>query len=72
MKPRLILHIGHPKTGTTTLQHFLQVNIDEIRKQGVLVANDQLEFPLEGEINDTPLWLINELTKEIKTGKTVV
>lgn len=35
-KPRLILHIGHPKTGTTSLQNYLLNNSSELLKVGYL------------------------------------
>ncbi len=35
--PRLFLHIGHPKTGTTSIQTFLLENRDVLRRQGILV-----------------------------------
>ncbi|MFO7534657.1 MAG: hypothetical protein R6X19_03070 [Kiritimatiellia bacterium] len=35
-KPRLFLHIGHPKTGTTSIQTFLLANRQTLRAQGVL------------------------------------
>lgn len=34
--PRLILHIGFQKTGTSSLQHFLRINRDALLKQGIL------------------------------------
>ena len=36
VKPDLILHIGMPKTGTTTIQHFLRINYDILLQGGVL------------------------------------
>lgn len=35
-KPKLILHIGHPKTGTTSLQNYLLKNSSELLKIGYL------------------------------------
>jgi hypothetical protein len=35
-KPRLLLHIGHPKTGTTSIQTFLLANRTALRRHGVL------------------------------------
>ena len=35
-KPKLILHIGHGKTGTTSLQHYLYQNAADILKLGYL------------------------------------
>lgn len=36
MKPRCILHMGTPKTGSTSLQHFLRQNEKALLRQGVL------------------------------------
>lgn len=33
--PRLLVHIGSPKTGSTAIQYFLQQNADALRAQGV-------------------------------------
>jgi len=35
MKPTLILHIGYPKTGSTSLQHFMADNRSALLAQGV-------------------------------------
>ncbi len=35
-KSRLFLHIGHPKTGTTSIQNFLLANRTALRKDGIL------------------------------------
>jgi hypothetical protein len=37
--PRLFLHIGHPKTGTTSIQTFLLENRAALRREGVLVPH---------------------------------
>ena len=34
---KAILHIGMPKTGTTTIQHFLEVNRKTLKKQSIFV-----------------------------------
>lgn len=36
IKPDLILHIGMPKTGTTTIQHFLRINHGILLQGGIL------------------------------------
>jgi hypothetical protein len=36
-RPRLYIHIGHPKTGTTSIQTFLLENRDALRAEGILV-----------------------------------
>ncbi|WP_013334583.1 hypothetical protein [Gloeothece verrucosa] len=44
---KLYLHIGTPKTGTSTLQHFLTVKRQELLKEGFL-------YPLAGTIDFDP------------------
>ncbi len=46
---RLILHIGRPKTGTTSLQHFLYLNRDCLSASGFLLF-DRLGMPNNIEI----------------------
>jgi hypothetical protein len=41
-KTRLFLHIGHPKTGTTSIQTFLLANRPALRKMGVLYPDTGL------------------------------
>lgn len=40
MQKKLFLHVGPPKTGTTTLQHFLAANRDQLFEAGIV-------YPLE-------------------------
>ena len=44
MRPRLVLHVGYPKTGTTSLQHFCVVN-------DTLLRRHELLYPRTGRIN---------------------
>jgi len=52
----LILHIGLPKTGTSTLQHYLAQNAEALRTQGVIypkagrggIAHHELAFACRG------------------------
>lgn len=55
MRPRLFLHIGHSKVGSSTVQAFLARNIDKVREQGFLVANEDGTFPATGPCNANPL-----------------
>ena len=34
--PRLVLHAGLPKTGSTSIQRFLDVNAEALSEQGVM------------------------------------
>ncbi|ACK69981.1 hypothetical protein PCC7424_1541 [Gloeothece citriformis PCC 7424] len=49
---KLYLHIGTPKTGTTSIQHFLTVKREELLEQGFL-------YPVSGTINHEPGKLMN-------------
>lgn len=49
-RPKLFLHIGHGKVASSTIQAALQANIDVLRSQGFLVADDQLRFPVAGPV----------------------
>lgn len=59
-KPRLYLHIGLPKTATTTIQTFLSDNRAQLREQGILypqagisgVAHHQFGAAFEGLARD--------------------
>lgn len=46
MKTRLYLHIGHPKTGTTSIQNYLLQNEPLLRARGYL-------YPMAGRRHDT-------------------
>lgn len=37
---KLLLHVGRPKTGTTSLQQFFRVNLDALRESGYLLFDD--------------------------------
>ncbi len=43
-KPRLYLHIGHPKTGTTSIQSCLLANRNALRQAGILVPETGFEM----------------------------
>ena len=61
MRPILFIHIGHSKTGTTTIQRSLQIHADLLRKHGLLLADGQLEFPLDGPVKHHPLGPIQKM-----------
>lgn len=48
---KLILHIGHGKTGSTYLQSFLSLNIRNLKKKGVTYLNpDDIEVAKKGHV----------------------
>ena len=44
MKPRLVVHIGAPKTGTTYLQSLMWANKAHLMKAGTLLPGDRQQF----------------------------
>jgi len=50
MKKTVYLHVGSPKTGTTSLQVFLEKNSDHLVKQGFFVPPYNLELPGHHEL----------------------
>lgn len=51
---RVILHIGTEKTGTTSIQHFMQANRRQLREKGII-------YPHIGSRDDAHYDLVNEL-----------
>lgn len=64
MRPRMFLHIGHSKVGSSSLQAFLSRNIDQVRKQGFLVANGDGTFPKSGPCDANPLDVLQSARDE--------
>lgn len=60
-RPLLYVHIGHGKTGSTTLQQTLRDNIDAVRSAGLLVADRDLLFPETGPLWEHPLKVFKRL-----------
>jgi hypothetical protein len=57
--PRCILHIGTEKTGSTSLQHWLDVNREVLRQEGYLVPQSIASGEYEHVLNHTDLTLIS-------------
>lgn len=69
-KPKLFLHIGFPKTGTSTIQSYLIKNVDRLRSLGYLLSNAELEFPETGPVTDIPLVFFDRV-RETGNHKTL-
>jgi hypothetical protein len=55
MKPALFVHIGHSKTGSTTIQRSLMAGVDVLRDAGLLLSDEMMRFPLTGPVAGHPL-----------------
>jgi len=47
---RLILHPGHPKCGSSTVQFAMYSNIDQLEREHVFVPNRRFEFSADGPV----------------------
>ena len=71
MKPRLILHIGASKAGSSAIQGFLKDNSQTLAKAGVIVPSDKLD--LTSEITGEQIWFLEQaISKDIKEGTDIV
>ncbi|MCB0520256.1 MAG: methyltransferase domain-containing protein [Lewinellaceae bacterium] len=64
MKKKLFLHVGPPKTGTTTVQHFLAQNRDKLASAGILYPlNEPSHWKLALRVGLTMWpWTVDETT----------
>ena len=60
MKPKLYLHIGHSKVASSSIQSYMDNNIDAIRRAGYLVANIDGHFPTSGPIASCPVGILQQ------------
>jgi hypothetical protein len=58
-RPRLVLHIGAGKTGSSTIQAMLASNRDRLRRRGVIVPD--VHLGINGRINGTQVEYFNSL-----------
>lgn len=68
MRRPLYLHIGHPKTASSTLQAALIRCADELRGSGCLVANATMEFPEFGPPGPPPVQYIADTVDRGESG----
>jgi hypothetical protein len=61
MKPTLYLHIGHSKVASTSIQDFLEANLDALRDRGYLVADLDFRFPTTGSKAANPVGELERL-----------
>lgn len=70
MKPKLILHIGAPKCGSSTIQSFLSKNRDQLRSAGYLVPDEELG--IHGEVSGHHVWFLHGFRSDTAAGKAEV
>lgn len=61
MKPTLYLHIGHSKVASTSIQDFLEANLEALRDRGYLVADLEFQFPTTGKSAANPVGELERL-----------
>lgn len=69
--PKLILHAGFAKTGSSTIQAAIRQNFRQLRKNGIYVLGDKLEFPTGRVCPTLPLWFLEEADKNFGEGETL-
>ena len=68
VKPTLFLHIGHSKVASTSIQDFLEANLDSLRSKGFLVANNDFAFPETGKAAANPVGALEQLHDQGEAG----
>jgi hypothetical protein len=64
---RLILHVGHPKCGSTTVQSLLWNNRDWLAERGMALLGADFRLPGEDPSWDWPLWYVNQPLEGART-----
>ncbi|MBV1900755.1 MAG: hypothetical protein KUG56_03680 [Kordiimonadaceae bacterium] len=60
-KPQLYLHIGHPKTASSTLQSFLFQNAQHLEAAGYTLPTDKLTCTTSQSPAGNPLWALEAI-----------
>jgi hypothetical protein len=64
--PQLVLHIGAPKCGSSSIQHFLTRNRLALASQGCIVPDSNLE--LNGDFTGEQVWFFQQFKLEMGAG----
>ncbi|HEB53006.1 MAG TPA: hypothetical protein ENI87_07125 [bacterium] len=68
MRHPLYLHIGHPKTASSTIQAAIAQNVDALRAEGFLVANAQMQFDEQGPQRGMPVQYVADMIERREAG----
>ena len=66
-RPKIILHIGAGKTGSSAIQSFLELNVEALRREGILVPANDLE--MSGRSYGNHVRLFREWNDEPDAGR---
>ncbi len=67
--PRLVLHAGFQKTGSSTVQSFIRRNFAELFRSDVLHLGEDLDVARKAHFNGFPLWSISRATEFDESAK---
>lgn len=70
---KMILHIGHEKTGSSAIQSFLSVNADQLMRLGLIFPMDEeTDYSKEGRISSGNYKILLNETIEFPADKTII
>jgi hypothetical protein len=67
-KPKLVLHIGHDKCGSTSIQETLNSNSGWYKKRGVMVVNSTMPANETSEDRKGVIWVMDEIYRHSEEG----
>jgi hypothetical protein len=70
MKPRLYVHIGAAKCGSSAIQAFLGTNRTELLKKNIVVPDEKLRF--DGPFSGNQIWFFEYMRQDVEVNKDVV
>jgi hypothetical protein len=62
--PKLIIHAGHPKCGSTAVRSLLRHNGPMLAREGYYLLGDHFKIDPEGSAVDWPLWYIEQAAEQ--------
>jgi hypothetical protein len=67
-KPKLVLHIGHDKCGSTSIQETLSSNCEWYKERGVMVVNSIMPTNETSEDRKEAIWVMDEIFSHSEEG----